>query len=106
MIKKYYNTQDDFAADFSAEFHIDEDDAFSFCSLMIDCSIFKIDDKTGMIKTDRGQIYQMIGAFYELSDFDDMSKPLMNYDYMKRYSDPSLLFDLGYYMQLIYKNNR
>lgn len=105
MLKKFYDSQDDFAADFANEFNISEDDAYSFASLMIDCDIFKLNDETGRMIVDRAQIYNMIGEFYEIADFMAV-KPLAEYDYIQHYGDPSLLLDLAYYMQLIYKNNR
>ena len=105
MLKKFYDSQDAFAADFADEFNIDEDNAYSFASLMIDCDIFKLNDDTGRIIVDRAQVYRMIGEFYEIADFMEI-KQIVQYDYIQHYGDPSLLIDLTYYLTLIYKNNR
>lgn len=105
MLKKYYDSQDAFAADFANQYNISEDDAFNFASLMIDCDIFELDNNTGRIIVDRSQVYRMIGGAYEIIDFRDPSKSIEQYDYIKHYGDPSLFFDIAYYMQLIYKNN-
>lgn len=105
MLKKFYGSQNDFAADFANEFNIPEDDAYSFASLMIDCDIFKLNDDTDRLIVDRAQVYRMIGEFCEISDWMEV-KQLVEYDYFRHYGDPSLMFDLSYYMQLIYKNNR
>lgn len=106
MLKKFYDSQDAFAVDFANEFNISEDEAFNYASLMIDCDIFKLNDNTGRITVNRAQVYRMISGFYEIVEFKDINKPIADYDYIKQYGDPSLIFELSYYMQLIYKNNR